>query len=151
QVFLGISGGAFLALVALFLTIPRALIEQEAPVWLRDAIFGGDLPVVVSPEPAASESVEEPLPLEVEVPAAEGALVASLGEVGAAVDPELGDTDSLSDEGPELEPSAEHLNPDLYIGALSKQTIIRSRPDPDSPIIGFARTGALLRRAEVPA
>ena len=43
------------------------------------------------------------------------------------------------------------LRADLFLGALSKQTIIRARPEPGSRILGFARTGSLLRRAAAPA
>ncbi len=151
QVFVGIGGGAFLAIIALFLTIPRALIEEEAPAWLKKAIFDGSLPVAAAPESVADLPPPEGLHEEPEPGPAEGALVASLGEVGAAVDEDVPATEVAKEEGPAPEPSAEHLNPDLYVGALSKQTIIRSRPDIDATIIGFARTGALLRRAEVPA
>ncbi len=156
QVFVGVGGGAVLALVALFLTVPRALIEREAPVWLREALFHGSLPVVAPEPPPAVEKVIEERELFLEEPPpseAEATLVASLGDVGAvaaAEAEELPDVDPLAGDEPVFEPSAEELNPDLYVGALSKQTIIRSRPDPEATIIGFARTGALLRRAEVP-
>ena len=80
-----------------------------------------------------------------------GVLVASLGEdIGS--DPSEG---SLWDE-PEGElavraPSPDELDDQSFLGALSKQTIVRSQPNPQARILGFVRTGALLQRAKIPS
>lgn len=155
QVFLGVSGGAVLAILALFLTLPRALIEEEAPEWLRELLpepRGGS---AAAAEPSGHVGVDGTEPREVDLTSAgenleEGHLVASLGP-GVAVEPEEPDLEGNSRVDEVAEPSADELHADSYLGALSKQTIIRSRPHPDGTIIGFARTGALLRRAQVPA
>lgn len=160
QVLLGIGGGAALALLALFLTIPRSWMEEEGPDWLKEALQESSLSLLVAPEPpVVPEEMfpEEAFPEEPEPLESEGTLVASLAEMGAPLDEEFPGPDSAAEEElsteeePLLEPSSENLVPDLYVGALSKQTIIRSRPEIDATIIGFARTGALLRRAAVPA
>jgi hypothetical protein len=158
QMFGGVLGGTSLALLALFLTVPRAVIEEEAPPWLLT--FLPDLaPSQATVEPERDEGtieasqdvrLEEKLLSDEEMEAG-GTRVASLGGPGTEEELELLDPDP--DEG-ELdiprEPSSEALDPNLYLGALSKQTVIRLRPDPDATIIGFARTGALLRRAAAP-
>lgn len=159
QVLFGIGGGAAVALTALFLSVPHSVINERAPIWLKEAVREGSQ--LLNPVPELPVTTAETFPDELETPAAEGTLVASLAEVGAELDEEalLEDEALLDAEFPEevpvakppLAPSPEDLVPDLYVGALSKQTIIRSRPDLEAPIIGFARTGALLRRAAVPA
>lgn len=75
--------------------------------------------------------------------------VAPLGIVEEGLEHE--DSDELAEPGLpyDKQPSPDMLDPELYLGALSKQTIIRERPDPAAAIVGFARTGALLRRAAV--
>lgn len=150
QVLFGVSGGAVLALLALFLTLPRSLIEEEAPAWLR-----GLLPEQAR---AAAESVQaSPSPEqegadlheEASEPIA-GHLVASLGPGVAVEEDEItGEGDAL--QGEIADPSPDALHADSFLGALSKQTIVRSRPHPDGKILGFVRTGALLRRAQVPS
>jgi hypothetical protein len=151
QVLCGIGGGAALAVAALFISTPRVVIEEKG---------GGLLASMTALFPVANGAAHkvsstDVLPEEEESPSRTGALVASLGEVAVPHDTEMtgGElpVDLLEEQAtPDLPPSAEDLVPDLYVGALSKQTIIRSRPDLGAPIIGFARTGALLRRAAIP-
>lgn len=137
QVLFGITGGASLAVLAHFRVIPLSF-EGSSPPTAR--------------APDASPGPEATFSEELRVVAPEGHLVASLGEMGAPLGEESHVAEAPPQQpAPEPEPSSEDLVPDLYVGALSKQTIIRSRPDLDAPIIGFARTGALLRRAAVPA
>ena len=150
QVFFGISGGALLAALALLLTVPRSFFEERGPLWLRGVLFSSSLSVAATPE--GLQNHKETFSEELEPAAPEGTLVASLAEVGAPAAHDMNKEGPSKHEElePELEPSAEDLVPDLYVGALSKQTIIRSRPDLGASIIGFARTGSLLRRAAVP-
>ncbi len=169
QLLTGISGGSALALLALFLTTPRAVIEKEAPAWLRGVLPASDSvqdhELVVPHESLKRKETEagNSIPTEQEVVVPETGdlgqknlepqrvLVASLGPSGGVG---LAETFTEAEfEEPEtslLVPQADELDPNSFLGALSKQTIIRNRPHPQGTIIGFARTGALLRRAQIP-
>jgi hypothetical protein len=158
QMFGGVLGGTSLALLALFLTVPRAVIEEEAPPWLL-TLFPDLASSRATVEPESERETLVPLddarleerPLIDEQIGSEGSRVASLRGPGSEEERELVDPDP--EEGSveiPTEPSSEALDPNLYLGALSKQTVIRLRPDLDATVIGFARTGALLRRAAVP-
>jgi len=162
QVVTGVGGGAVLAFLALFLTIPRSMVEEEAPAWLSGLLPEEEKETSLSGAEAEQErlideadgeelqklSAQPEVVLDAEH---EGMLVASLGAgPGAEIhEPEI--LDESLDEEPVIVPQADELAADLYLGALSKQTIIRSRPDPKARIVGFARTGALLRRAAIAA
>ena len=73
--------------------------------------------------------------------------VASLGAVNV-VDPGASAVAPVVTT-PAEPPSADHLHPSHYLGALSKETPIHEKPSTRSTILGFARTGSLLRRAEL--
>jgi hypothetical protein len=151
QVLLGVSGGAVLALLALFLTVPGSFGQAAAARWLSNTAHG--FAWDMTPEAVASQGDAAVLGLEDDPGSqpAPGALVASLGAVGHGTE-EVPADDALPSRRPPLSaPSADQLDADSYLGALSKQTIIRSRPHPEANIVGFARTGALLRRAAIPA
>src|SRR5690606_16115348 len=142
QVLLGVSGGAVLALFALFLANPSLLVEEGALDWVSRTWRG--TVQEVAPEAAAHDVDAEASLLEEAVATNTDAavLVAGLGAVGHS----NGDV-TLADSAPQQRPplaapSADQLDADSYLGALSKQTIIRSRPHPEASIVGFARTGA---------
>lgn len=156
QLLTGIGAGAVLALLALFLTIPRSSIEHALPHWVRDALPEGKpleqsaQAATIESQPVSGKGVEEQHPeaaaegepRSLQASDERGVRVAGWG-AGAAQEsqPEPAVEGGLQpDQVPPLEP-------DLYLGALSKQTIIRARPDHDARILGFARTGALLSRA----
>lgn len=147
QVLFGIGGGTVLATAALLLSTPRIVIEEKGAAWLKSIL---DFPADFQ-SPAAGTVAPETFPEELVPEEPQGPLVASLGEVPASLEGEFPETELKEEPAGEVEASPEDLVPDLYVGALSKQTIIRSRPDLDAPTIGFARTGALLRRAAVPS
>ena len=168
QIFTGLMGGVILALLALFLTVPRALVEKEAPAWLLEklpiAVRGEDALAMAEPDSSSGDSIgaeasesdatDSPAgtPVSVQGNPPERALVASLGDEAILLIEEPQDTfeDEFHEESLAI-PQADELDPNSLLGALSKQTIIRRAPDPHATIIGFARTGALLRRAQIPA
>lgn len=153
----GVLGGSSLAVLALFLTIPRSVIEEEIPpgllLWMPEV---QEASTRVAPEAiaiAVPEAVAAEIPKNT-LATSEGERVASLVAIGsqfeepeAEIFEEVGQVEEL--EVPRASPH--ELDPNLYVGALSKQTVIRVRPDPEATILGFARTGALLRRARSPA
>lgn len=191
QVIFGVSGGAALAGIALFLPALRPVVAERAPDWSRsfltqaaaalssptddrkpsettalvwkhstvDGSWADDDDLLKSDvEPAAGRGIsalsasENKLDVSgVRVAGLHGAGVAEsdIAESDIAHSPPLGVTPSSSSPLPAR--GSKELDPDLYVGALSKQTIIRSAPDIDAPIVGFARTGALLRRAATAA
>ena len=163
QVFAGVSAGALTAVFALFLTIPRPVVEAAAPSWLLERLpqrTSPDAAAQVSAEPIRSETEERPPAPVDERQLGSGASSKRPSLVAGLATAPLGSLDTREKE--ELdealleplarpEPRADVLDPELYVAALSKQTIIRESPDPESRIIGFARTGALLRRAPIPA
>lgn len=165
HVFVGVGAGGLGAALALHWALPGMLSAQgtsyfelpdvrAASVERTSSVPLGRGTAVVA-EVAASEAVVLRAQDDAaDAPADPAHLVAGLGMVPALV------PDSLNAEAGKVAsselvqpsaPSPEVLEPDLYVGALSKQTIIRARPDHDAPIVGFARTGALLRRAGVAA
>lgn len=177
QILLGVSGGGLLAALALFLTTPREAVEEAIPL-LREQSSASEARL---PEPDLSRvELEADAAPEVRVAgfglvgASKGASsdarvdVDSDGPFGNDVDtPERPEESPASAErvdgsdaagenehrSPTHNPYAdpEELHPETFIAALSKQTVIRSKPDHSSPILGFARTGTLLRRALTPA
>lgn len=150
QIALGLTGGMILALVALFLTTPREIVEGAFAEWVPAPAtelpaglprIDSDPPLVSAMTPAgpAQTSAASP-PLAV----LEG------GPVG--LDPFVAADEALlaDDTGDEYEASPEHLHPDALLGALAKQTVVRAEPDQKAPVLGYVRTGTLLRRALVP-
>lgn len=163
QVLLGVSGGAVMALVALFLMIPRAVVEEQAPPWLLH--FIDDSPFIdeskapdASPEEVAppDETIRDLDPTDLpesglgqdERLMGPDSRLASLAPVAPGEGELALDAPSVQ---PPVAPSPDELDASSLLGALSKETIIRSRPDHQAQILGFARTGALLRRAKVPS
>jgi len=165
HVFVGVGAGGLGAVLALHGAFPGLV---SARVWKqfespdRPGISAERTSVVrlsqrhaagvsaASSEQDAALRVKDPA----DVPTDPSHLVAGVGVVPALIDTQAAPDDDLR-QGlgpvPPSAPSPDVLEPDLYVGALSKQTIIRARPDHDAPIVGFARTGALLRRAGVAA
>ncbi len=133
QALIGCGSGVLLALLALLLTVPRATMEPKlraAPDVARESAEGGVL--VASLAGASGPHAASSLGAEVE-----------------PADPSLVALEAVLDAVPT--PSSDDLDPDSLLGALSKQTVIRSEPDPKARVLGFARAGALLIRAKVPA
>lgn len=156
QMFGGILGGSSLAMLALFLAVPRPIIEERSPPWLLSLLPAFLIPVEqLEAENQREEAVASSARLAPENEIIKdkglpepGERLASLGASTGLVEKVLVDPiEQKVDELPVASP--DELDPNLYLGALAKQTIIRLRPDPDSVVIGFARTGALLRRAPV--
>lgn len=166
QVVTGVGGGAALALLALFLTVPRATIEQEAPAWLLEMLPPSEADAAIS-----AARIEEDRLLE-EAPGAEleafDEPADALGSASRAKKPpvavaslshelggELVESGPWKDSEDDVElvvvPQADELDDESFLGALSKQTIVRSRPHPKGRILGFVRTGALLQRAKIPS
>lgn len=170
QLVTGVGGGAVLALLALFLTVPHDKIRAKGaelleytPFWVPDLLpaEGGEAELLDQIRPGEAES--ESLPhgdskkgrrsgssgpsdsLHKEERA--GVLVASLGDAIGAEPSDLWEESELSVR----EPTPDELDDESFLGALSKQTIVRSEPNSQARILGFVRTGALLQRAKIPS
>lgn len=154
SVLLGAGLGSALALV--FLSVRASGVRrvfEEVPG--LDVPLGGDVPA----EPPAVEVPRESSPtprLKVRSgPTSEGAsgpeLTASLRDVplhGPA--PREGSASPSRPSPTPTEPNPHRLEPELYLGALSRETVVYERPSAKSKMLGFVRTGAILRRANAP-
>lgn len=171
QVIVGVSGGAVLAVVALLLTASPTTNWSTGPEWVQAAarrMLAGVSPGTVwssqGVETTERAQREHLLLGEDAAQRSDGVGVTALGPseekldvsllrvaaLGASVGalPPSAQTEILASEGRSPAQAGE-LDAELYLGALSKQTVIRSEPKLEAPIIGFARTGALLRRSSV--
>jgi len=159
HVFVGVGAGGLGAAFALHWALPGLLGAQLSSHMDRAdvgrALWARTSSVRVLPEPGVSKEIAlsegaAAQGQDINAPVDPSQLVAGVGMVPALIDAQ-GSLMGSEAQAPELAPqsvfSPDVLEPDLYLGALSKQTIIRARPDLTAPIGGFARTGALLRRA----
>lgn len=164
HVFVGVGAGGLGAVLALHWALPGVLSAQMWEYGQRVDVRGhanarvSSVSVVHEPAVAPPDAQgERDLALQVrgaDAPADPTQLVAGMGMAPSLIDGQASENEDEAMEGALRQPSApspDVLEQDLYLGALSKQTIIRARPDHDAPIVGFARTGALLRRAGVAA
>src|SRR5690606_12791404 len=120
----GVLGGSSLAVLALFLTIPRSVIEEEIPpgllLWMPEV---QEASTRVAPEAiaiAVPEAVAAEIPKNT-LATSEGERVASLVAIGsqfeepeAEIFEEVGQVEEL--EVPRASPH--ELDPNLYVGAL---------------------------------
>lgn len=147
QVLVGFGAGTLSAVLALVFDL-RAGATLGEPEMIKTSVNANEAALSAgAPEMVAAAEAEE---LE---QASAKEMVASIGILPTVVDEATLDAPPLREfERTEpAPPRADVLDPDLYVAALSKQTIIRQAPDLESPIVGFARTGALLRRAPIAA
>jgi hypothetical protein len=119
------------------------LVPALVGAFLRSGIVPVREPIYVAQVPR-----EVATPREEELRPDDPVPVASLG-VGLGAP----DGDGPSNEGeaaPETRPDPERLEAETFLGILGKQTEILAEPKPGSRTLGWARTGALLRRATEP-
>ncbi len=175
QIALGLTGGVILALTALFLTTPRDIV-----VFAFSGGGSTRTPsVLAAARPALQQRVASSEASQVPSGSLAGPSPPSEGREGrSASEPPVQDDESshaspllaglegapmgLAEERttelplePEIEPreykaSPEQLSPDAYLGALARQVVVRGAPSHQAEVLGYVRTGTLLRRALVP-
>lgn len=96
----------------------------------------------------AAEQVE---PAPGGVPAAAGPGGRTVGSPSPKAPSDSVDWELAPPDEKKAAPSPEELHPDLLLGALAMETVVRAAPSVNSAVLGHLRAGTRVRRAAVPA